>query len=271
MSLSTEPSVTIPYEELDGSPQEKYGDSGFTATRKLMCSWTSRHTLARQLKGGRQVIGDQQVTIKGATYPWNAVARVANVSIDGDGKPESETSTELYEKAILTVDYSIPKFDEETLIEESIEPASEFLTLPVNNLYWGYGENKVALGETEAPGLLIQMYDWIYTIKAMRNPPDWIGELEGCVNSKQVKSDTLNRTFAPETLLVGKPNLSRTITTAGEKAWTVTFRFTYRRIPWNLFPRVDIAGPNGIPFEPITNGVQAIKIFTPADFSRILI
>ena len=52
-NIVAEPTVSVDYEELEGSPKESYGSKGFQATRHLMCSWADRHTLARQLKGGR--------------------------------------------------------------------------------------------------------------------------------------------------------------------------------------------------------------------------
>jgi hypothetical protein len=273
-NIVAEPTVSVDYEELEGSPKESYGSKGFQATRHLMCSWADRHTLARQLKGGRHYIGQDLVTLKPAYYPWYPVAVVSAVEIEGSGQPEGavdESNYKRYEKAILTVTYSVQTYDEETIVEESVEPASEFLTIPANNLYWGYGDNKVALKEAEAPGLLIQMFDWNYTLKEVRSVPSWVKTLGGCVNNKTMRSDSLGMSFEPETLLAGKPKMERVVTTAGEKAWTISYSFTYRSIGWNKFPRVDAAGPNGIPFESITNGSTAIKIFKSMDFSSVLI
>lgn len=265
-----EPVITVEYEELDGSPQEAYDSNGFHATRTIMCNWAERHTLAQQLKGSQQTYGSNIMSTMPAKYPHYPRARVKEVEIRGDGQPEIEGATKLYEKAVLTVQYGIYELEEETLVEESIEPSAEFLTLPNKNLYWGYGENKVALAEAEAPGFLISMADWVYTLKYQKDPPEWLSYIEGKTNDAPVKSKSLNRTFPTETLLGGRPNLSRTITTFGEKAWTVTVRFTYRNIEWNRFPRTDMATAYGIPFEPITNGYNIVKFFPPIDYGQII-
>lgn len=269
--LVAEKQITVDYEEMDGSPTEGFDSNGFKATRILMCAWPERLMLARQLKGGYQQIGSDTVYLTPAAYPWYPSARVNSLDIKNEGQPENPLSTERYEKAVLTVNYSVPKAEEETLVDESIEPAAEFLTLPVNNLYWGIGENKVALSDAEAPGYLIQMYDWVYTIKYSRDLPNWVDELEGCVNSATVRSKSLNRTYPPETLLAGKPKADRVVTTFGDKGWTITCRFTRRNFGWNLFPRVENASSGGIPFEPITNGTNIIKIFRPIDFGKVII
>jgi hypothetical protein len=273
MSLITrEPTIDVAYEEDDGSPKESYSSNGFVSTRTLRCSWASRHRLAKELRGSIEFIGIDTIWNLPAKYPHGYPdARVTSVDLEGEGKPETVGSTELFEQAKLTVNYGILKTEEETLYEERIEPSSEFLTLPVNNLFWGTGENKVALNETEAPGMLLRMFDWVYTLKNVKNPPEWLTSISGCVNSSTITSKSLGLTFAPETLLVGNPDLSRVVTSYGQKSWQITFRFTFRRLNWNKFPRLDMAGADGVPFEFITNGTNAIRIFPTANFSSIII
>jgi hypothetical protein len=270
--IAREASITVDFEEDESSPKETYGQDGFTAVRTLLCDWPNRHTLATQLRGSIEFIGTDTVWRLPAKYPHGFPdARVLSVEVEGMGKPDSLGSSELFEKAKLIVNYGILKSEEETLYEERIEPASEFLTLPVNNLYWGTGESKVALKDTEAPGMLIRMFDWVYTLKNVQNIPTWLGNIEGCTNSDTVKSKTLGLTFSPETILIGQPDASRVVTTYGDKAWQLTFRFTCRRLNWNKFPRLDMAGANGIPFEYITNGTNAIKVFPQTAISGIIL
>lgn len=262
--------ITVTFEELDGSPEEGYDDKGLYARRTLLCAWPERHTLARQLKGGYQTVGNSTMYTLPASYPEYPLARVQDIEIEGEGQPEVSSPGRRYEKAKLTVYYAVASIEEETLAEESIEPAAEFLTLPTKNFFWGTGAGAIALQDTEAPGMLIQMFDWVYTIKYQNRPPAWFGSIEGHVNSNPVQSVSLGRTFAAETLLAGKPSLNRTVTTYGDRAWTCTLRFTHRNIPWNLFPRVDNATGSGISWEPITNGQIPLRVYPTADFRDIV-
>ena len=68
--IPREANITTDHEEDNElSPRETYGPDGFTATRTLMCAWTNRHTLARELKGSIEFIGSDTIWRLPAKYP----------------------------------------------------------------------------------------------------------------------------------------------------------------------------------------------------------
>ena len=113
--------ITVNFEELAGSPNEQYTDTGFTATRQIKCSWGGRHKLAKQLKKGF-----------GAAYPYNIAAHVTGVAIapfHAEGLKESiDARKAVYDDAMLTVTYKTPdgysgvdSDDEKELVSEEIQ------------------------------------------------------------------------------------------------------------------------------------------------------
>ena len=278
--------ITVDYDELVGSPTEELTFSGAVVHRQLICDWADRLTLAKELLGW---------TVGGVLHPpdlydpegdeplYSIYAR--DCTVEPFIAP-SDVSGSSYKKAKLTVIYRTPEYTEappagETVyISESLEPAAEFLTLNRKGFYFGTGASKVSLEENdlEAPAKIDRMIDWVYTIHRVPTLITAYFDLPGKVNNAAVYSRSLNITFPAETLLCGNPSLSREITSTGITAWTITFRFTYKNsgtiaspLGWNYFPRTDNADSGGINYEQITDGTDAIPIYTLADFSTVVL
>ena len=225
----------VEYSELPGSPTEKYTDTGFQAVQRFKCPWSQRHKMSQQLKRGR-----------GMTYHYNVVARVSDVAIapffDEEGKASPSVRLANYSDAVLTVTYRTPDNhnvidsddDEKTLVSESIEPWTEFITLPGRRLYWDAAHTK-PLGDDVNPGMLVRGVNWVYTIYQVNTLLPAYFSLIGKVNSTLLNSKTLNVDFKPGTLLFNPPSFNRVITSDGIKAWTVNLAMAYREFGWNQF------------------------------------
>lgn len=266
----SEPTITAAYEEVDESPVEAYTSRGFEARRILQCDWQDRLVLAGQLRGGLQA-GQQGYTYTPPQpYPHYTPAVVADVRIEPFGAPRaSGVATELnYELARLTVEYRIPErgSDEQALVSESLEAAAEFLTLPAEKFYWD-SQAATPISESEAPAKLLRMLDWVYIRHQLVEVPSAVLGLVGCVNASAVTSTTLGLTFPAETLLYNPPRLQREFTTEGAKAWSATFRFTYRPDGWNKFPRRG----SGVFQNMYDAGGQVFRPYTPADFTQLVV
>jgi hypothetical protein len=178
----------------------------------------------------------------------NCFCHKIEIAPEGEERP-GLASTGYYNNALITAYYSSTEYDTETLVTESLEPSTNFLTISTENLTWqgdGWG-----LKSTEAPFQMICLMDWVYTIHQIVTPPDAYYALRGCVNRTAVYSRALDRWFEAETLLCNAPVMEREYTNWGVKTWKATFRFTYMYngvsadtspAGWNHFPRHSTTG-----------------------------
>lgn len=265
--------ITIDYSERPGSPVEELTFSdGIRVIRTLRCAYEDRMTLARQLNG----------------YVESGVLHLAHkyeprfsdvdldyvycqsVTIDPfEGLSKSGVTNGWYKYAKLTVNYGTIDRNEvgTTYVTETLQPASEFLTLD-RTLYWDSGQAE-AVESSQSPGILISMTEWQYTVHGLEIPPAAVIDLPGKVNVATVYSEALDYTFPAGTLLCGNPTMTRQFTTFGTTSWTVTFRFMYRRYGWQFIPRPD--GSGGVEFVRLyDSGGNTVPLYETGDFSVIV-
>ena len=276
--------VTITYTEKAGSPKEYLTSKEVVVERRLMCVWEDRLVLARELLGfwwgGIYYLPDMYLP-QGNEKLYYVYADDVNIEPVISGPKVTGMG---YEKALLTVTYRLQDFyqvdDDNVLITEHIEPASEFITLDREGLGFGTGADRKELKEEnmEAPSKINRMIDWVYTLHQQAWLFAYHFDLAGKVNNAVVRSRSLGVTFPAETLLCGNPSASREITRAGNYSWTITYRFTYKNegtiavpLGWNHFPRTDNADSGGINFERLTDSNDAnVPIYTLANFSTVV-
>jgi len=264
--------ITVSYERRPGYPQEDMSYKEATIIDKLICAYADRITLAKQLLGFRigSIIYSPHEYDAGDEPLANLFAKDVHIDpiigLDGEGS---------YTKAELTIRYQhftyslTPPEGETVYVSESLEPASEFLTLSHEGLYWDNAQAE-PLDSTAAPAKIIRMMDWVYTIHQISSIPSWVWTHPGAVNAASTKSKELNKTFAAQTLLCGNPSLSREITSEGTTAWTITVRLTYRIDGWNKFPHTEENG--ALSMDTIYDGAGAAKTFyATANFGNIIL
>lgn len=243
---------------------ETYKEDSISAVRKLRCAWTDRLALTRKLKGGATGAGTLQAPAK---YPAIPECYVKEVHIEGAGKSSQVGPESLigYTDAILTVTYETPDYKVlnhpnaggQLLLRESMDYTAQFLTIPDQDLKWT--SNNADLDDKEhqaTSGKVMGMSE--YTITAFHHPfPNWtaienaVGKLHNGVFAP------LTRSFPDGTLLfigvhdevefIMDPFGNLTI-----PAWTVAYKFAYRRERWNTAYRSstgifeDYANSNGV-------------------------
>lgn len=272
--------VTIPYEEIDGSPTEGFDEKGFRAERQLVCAWADRFDLQDQLLGAATVDqnGNTQY-VSPSPYPHKPnLASALSASAEpfaGRCLPASgDVRLASYDKALVRVQYgtrpgSITGGDGggngEPYIEETVEPFAEFLTYSPEGLHWG-STTGPALKDAEAPGKLIKGFNWNYTRHRVLRIPAAYWTLIGLVNNGPVTSLSLGFTFGTETLLFNPPRLGRQIASIGTGtyglAWTVSLLMSYKPDGWNKFWR---GKDNG--WQQIYNAGGLVKPYTTAAFT----
>ena len=281
--------ISVSYDEMAESPVENVGASKQEAMRVLKCSWADRLKLSAELVGYTQDFGldtihylPHQYQYLGLYHLYATDVKIKPFTNKMINTASSEWAT--YEKAILTVTYSVPEYEfpvenEETYVTESLEPATEFMTLSHNNLFWD-ASGAEPIDPADAPSKLVRMTAWVYTLHALQALPSAVFTLPGRVNQDDVYSWSLNKWFAWETLLCGDPSLSREKTSTGTTAWSVTFRFIHRNAGsfgsprgWNVFPKPKDADADGhISYMSVkTADGDDILVYEPDDFGALII
>lgn len=146
--------MTVPFQELSGSPEEKYSMTGFSATRKLLCAWDSRNAFVRELLGDSAEFAGEL----SSSYPGRSDIRVTDINIVPFEKNPSEAvftdvATELNtytdQLAELTVGYqwmlhgsnALPNprsmdIEPDTFLTYSRKLGGEYITQPGLKLKW---------------------------------------------------------------------------------------------------------------------------------------
>lgn len=267
---------TIDYDELANSPQESFTNGNIQITRLLSCAWIYRIQFMKELLG---YLAEDSTVYYADEYDTGTI-QIPNVFCTTvDIEPlgiDQDTGEYLKAKIIAKYEYrkyNIPSAGNIVYVTESLENASEFLTLPDKLLYWVNDQTR-PLNPSETPSKIIPLLQWSYTKNLLTSVPNETLSLPGKVNDASVYSRALDLTFPTETLLCSNPSLTREVTNQGTTAWTVTFRFTYRNngtasvpLGWNHFPDTRTAGED-ITFGRIYDGSGNTRyVYERADFS----
>ena len=146
----------------------------------------------------------------------------------------------IYEVAIVTVNYST-KFNTNTLMDESLEPSAQFITISGSNFTWNSdGSGPSAGDETPDVQKIIRMVDWNVTLYNLSSLPSGLITMMGDVNSADITSSTLGCLFPAETLLYLGGSPSRTFTAQDASGitspfWRLGMKFTVKKDSWNKF------------------------------------
>lgn len=224
----TQWSSTIQSFEVSGSQQETYNDDLglMTASVQLQCAYTDRHALVADICGNRRAWP------KGAAgiVPKAATASITPIETPGGSALGDELIT--YGRALVTINYTTKIVE---LASESIEPYSEFLTLPHYQFRMGSGGGR-QLDEQEAPGRQMRGISFVRTDLDVSSPlSSSLIDLVGYVNSDSITWSLLGLTSPPDTLLYQPPQISYKIDSTNVIKYTVVKRFTYNPNKFNWY------------------------------------
>ncbi len=172
---------SVPFEELDGSPEELVTRTwgGTSATRRVKCLVRDRVTLVNELLG---YTANWTIHPPAPYGPDILGILASSVSIKPFGKLSQNQSDDKY----ANYDYCIIDISFEAMekvlsgiygyitITETLRDASEFVTLPTKNLFWGTGGGAVAITPFDAPGKINAVGEWIYEISGASAVPSVI-------------------------------------------------------------------------------------------------
>lgn len=224
--------------EVHGTRRESASLGSWTASVQLRCPWSSRYTAMDDL------------TIRWYQNPWPYGSGIYPTSVQISAELGQYTQSGQgmdYEFALLDVDYGIPgqgndmpsPSDPNELYSETIEPSSDFLKLDHKRFQWGTGAAAQSkdLTPDEAPGRQVKGMRFVRTIYQVAFIPTNILDVYDTCNDRAYYSRILGITFDVETLLLGAPKISRTVTSLGAEAWNVQLWWEHKPQGWNTFYR----------------------------------
>lgn len=234
-------SITVPYEEMDGSPRETYASDGtFQATRTLRCDWDDRETIIKQFLGDCIATDTDILIYRAHQYPGNSLATANNVSnVQGVGRIQAgdDLTVAAYEKAQFDVNYvqnrnANSDNPDPEIYSESFRPTAKFESIGKTSQYYLNGKKA-----TVKDGLpLIEIgAEWNITRKKLSHIPLSFLTNMGKVNSDTVTSAWFGLSFTPGTLLWQPIDVTREVLRSGQGLWTVTLKWAYMQDGWNSF------------------------------------
>ncbi len=258
--------MAIVFEELDQSPQIRFRDGRFLATRRFKIDWADRFAFLLELYGGYRVVGGTFVFTPPATFPGVPQALVTQVEIepfppdrpDGSGVVSLGSATNAYDAALVTAIYEIP-FDlgndarpdlpevpNGTYLTYRADLGAEMTTTPGRTWRWNIG-GLPALEGDRFPGRIVPTEDFTLTWYRVPRPP-WsaMSDLRGKVNDATFVS------HAPGTVLFMGARTRRDFQVLDSGLWRLEYQFKVREVKstanaqtlygWNRFYREQADG-----------------------------
>ena len=253
--------MTLPtYDEMADSPREDRGRFEFTASRRLVCAWDDRLSLANGL-----------MSWPGQLYPYweGSGARVDGIGVEplpGSKVSQNGVGLATYEKAVVTVRYTAGGRDSprssgsgrlslsrnRVRFRESIEPIIDMVLMDEEPFVWN--ALRAAAPEpvlpNEAPSLLSVGWEYTFEVLNANTFPTIATAITGHVNNSLIFPKLLAGRigFAAETLLYRGPFVTRStevggIDNAGSlvrnegNVLQIAHKFTYKPQGWNRFFR----------------------------------
>lgn len=268
--------------EIDAySPRETWTEHGLevevqTAGTGLL--WADRLAAVKAILGGAETtaIINSPMLLSAATNAPPCYAVSCDVR-PLEGRTDKTITTFAQPKyAVLTIRFRTTGWllDSRTnpfelLCGETLETATEFLTMSPKNLFWDAAYTDEPVSDEEAPGLILRNKTWVLTLPFIAsfdtiNPFASVFSFEGTVNEQSHYSPRYGYSFGAGTLLMGHPEVVASVSPWGIEQYAVTLTMAYNPYGWNKFRR----GGYGPP-QPMYSSVapHTYEPYTPTDWT----
>jgi len=227
--------MTALWTEQGGSPEESWSGGASQTSRTILCAWEDRYEVRDEFLGTAYNSG-------GGTLYCESV----NISPFGGSRKDGDTSFCTYEKARVTLNYKSISGAEQgspggTLYSESLEPVTEYLTMPSAAFQWHDDTvltGVVPIDDMEAPAMRVFSGNYKITYYNLASVPTSILSLADCVNDAAITARSIGLTFGQHTLLLQLPVTSRSVKIGSANRWQVDLTLTYRAATWYKYPRI---------------------------------
>lgn len=237
--------MTIPFQELSGSPEEQYTSDGFTAVRKFLVPWDNRDSFVAWLRGSSDVFGSRETVAypnHADILPWKIdISPYDDLTVKKSAMSTPSAGVNAYSGfALITVYYRLmtqqdldsgPKAESGTRLTYRMNYQLEALTLNGVGLYWN--NTTASLGSSREVIKQIPLTEHVLIWKQVLFPP-WnaMRNLQGKVNSTKFL-DCPEGTLLYEGVGVNKLYRSDLNDGASDFCWQLEYRFLQRIIYQN--------------------------------------
>lgn len=158
-------------------------------------------------------------------HPMFPFLYVQNVQMSQLGKGVANGHVLAHERCQLEVTYA----PWERSFSEKVTNQAQMITLPKWRFRWNNGR---MLADGEEPSRIIRTQKITHSYTFLQNPPTWLYEDIGKVNSTQIITSS-GLVCEPETLLYEGGEADRTWNPWGTKGWQMSTNFSYNPNGWN--------------------------------------
>ncbi|HEY1065906.1 MAG TPA: hypothetical protein VGE52_07345 [Pirellulales bacterium] len=192
--------MTVAFQEVAGSPRERFDESGVVATRILLCAWEDRTSLVRSLMGSRSPLAPALPS----AYPGFPLCYVESVVVEpwsadlapdsGEASLDAVNSYSANPAAKLTVTYrtkpyssrkprtNLPDVPEGTFLSYQMRFSAQYIALPARQLRWSDAAS-ISVPEDRPGSLVVPVAIHRLTWHKVSRPPwDAIRAATGRVN-----------------------------------------------------------------------------------------
>lgn len=233
------------FTEVDDGQEFEFNQDAQSAKRSVVCPWSSAVQAAAQLMGFSVKLGKTTLRIGAERHPLAPWMQVAKVGIKGVGRLStgSWSSGIQYEQAQLTIEYDVPKYDDEeddeddnpedkNYLTQQVDASCDIITAPmaVTETYtrksYPYGSvtsTRQIIKHIRVPTVSYKLTQHSVTSPSWTDYHDKIGK----VNSVAMLNG------AVETVLFDAMSARREVTSRGNRAWQIDLTFIYHPHGWN--------------------------------------
>jgi len=229
------------YEELQGYPQEHYGENGhFYAERRVKCLWADRHDVLIAVgQNGGELYPYWKPS--GALATGAAILPLPLAKMDKDTCKLEFPSEASYNYAVVVIKYSTYQMVKlgGLLVTEELQPSQKLLNLDIQGLTWDDGGDEDAVQPGDSLTKLLPSFDYVVTYHNLDDIPAAAYIQVGKINSDPVTSHLLGLTFDVNTLLHTRPTVRRKFEPGTPNKMFLSYRFAFHPKTWQHFWDLD--------------------------------
>jgi len=244
--------MAVQFEEMADSPQIRFHDGRFVATRVFKVDWSDRLSFLVELYGGYRFVGGQFTFTPPATFPGVPQAIVTEVEIDpfppdrpdGDHVVSLSAPTNAYLHALVAATYEIPfdlgnnsradlpKVPNGTYLTYRADLGADRNSTPGRSWRWNIAGTPALAGD-RFNGQIVPTEDFTLTWHRVPRPP-WSAsaDLRGKVNGSTFLS------HAPQSVLYMGVRTRRDFQVLDSGLWRLEYHFKVREVKSTVDPSV---------------------------------
>lgn len=229
----------ISYDELEGSGRLLYTPDGIVGHRVFVVDWDDRIEFCRALLGYTRAVGHTPVRTRAQRYPGYDYLYCQRADCTGLGQAGAGAEMIGYSKAKVLAEYSPLNLGSSNSEDDSFDADEEDSGLHLEEV-WDFAAGTVAVpgahftysdtGESpyESVGVVVGTVE--LTLSSENEPELGKAAIRSCLG--KVNAFAWYGASAEHVLFTGA-SARRVVTSEGERAWRVSYRFRERMVSWN--------------------------------------